>query len=278
MEKMTIICIDDENVVLRSLKNELIYMFSGTYSVEVAESGQEALDILQELTAEGIEVPVVICDYIMPGMKGDEVLGKIHAAYPDIITVMLTGRAVTQGVINAVNNACLFRYVEKPWTGEILKAAVIGAVDLYNSNRKLKSERENLLNIKKQLKSEALSKKNQLLKLKERLDNEKITSDLNSFYRNLKLINEIKSSISVRKSDLLVNSQGLNHEKQEKELETLLSHLPDSEKIDRILSDIERLKTGTFPDEGLIGLQDMNLCIAEIVEQIGQILGKDYFE
>lgn len=277
MEKMTIICIDDENVVLRSLKNELIYIFGGTYSVEVAESGQEALDILQELTAEGIEVPVVICDYIMPGMKGDEVLGKIHAEYPDIITVMLTGRAVAQGVINAVNNACLFRYVEKPWTGEILKAAVIGAVDLYNANQKSKSERENLLNIKKQLKSEALSKRNELLKLKERIDNERITSDLNCFYRNLKLINEIKSSVNIRKPDLLVNSQGLNHQKQEMELETLLSQLPDSEKIDRILSDIEMLKTGAFPDEGLIGLQDMNSCIAEIVEQIGQILGKDYF-
>lgn len=274
MDKMTIICIDDENIVLRSLKNELMYIFSDTFSVESAESGQEALEILEELTEKEAEIPVVICDYIMPGMKGDEVLEKIHNLYPDIITVMLTGRAVTQGVINAVNKACLFRYIEKPWTKNTLEATVRSAVDLYQTNKKSKEERENLLNKKKQLSSEALKKRSELLEVKERLSNANVPADLNSFYLYLKLINEIRTSFGIGKSDLL-RSSGTKSGEEEMQLEALFKQLPEFEEMDRILLNIEKAKSGAFSEERLASLQDINSCMEKIVKQIGKILDKD---
>jgi CheY-like chemotaxis protein len=41
--KIVVLCVDDENYVLQSLKSELIQLFERRYTVEIAESGAEAL-------------------------------------------------------------------------------------------------------------------------------------------------------------------------------------------------------------------------------------------
>ena len=48
-----------------------LMMSSGTeYEIEAAESGEEALEILEELRQEGIEVAVIVTDQIMQELKG----------------------------------------------------------------------------------------------------------------------------------------------------------------------------------------------------------------
>ena len=89
MKKEIIFCVDDEKIVLNSLKSELKNAFGDKYIIETAESGIEALEEIENLLNLDYQVPIVIVDYAMPIMKGDELLEKIHKLSPDILKILL---------------------------------------------------------------------------------------------------------------------------------------------------------------------------------------------
>ncbi|MBD2576835.1 adenylate/guanylate cyclase domain-containing protein [Oscillatoria sp. FACHB-1406] len=131
MKKRAILCVDDERTVLLSLKAELREAFGRDYAIEIAESGSEALELFEDLRAEGYDIPVIISDYIMPHLKGDELLKRIHQQYPEALKIMLTGQADATAVGNAVNEAKLYRYISKPWQAEDLNLTVAEALNSY---------------------------------------------------------------------------------------------------------------------------------------------------
>lgn len=143
MKKPSILCVDDEKIVLNSLKEQLKTKLGTDYNIELAESGEDALEIIEELSENQIDIPLVISDYIMPGMKGDELLTAVHEMNPNIINILLTGQATLNGVVNAINNAGLYRYITKPWETEDLNMAVSEALKSYSKDRKI--ENQNML-------------------------------------------------------------------------------------------------------------------------------------
>jgi CheY-like chemotaxis protein len=74
---MHILCVDDDSETLKLRKGLLE---SAGYSIFTAESGEEALGIL----AEGQSVDLVMLDYMMPSMKGDELAEKLREQYPTL--------------------------------------------------------------------------------------------------------------------------------------------------------------------------------------------------
>jgi two-component system sensor histidine kinase/response regulator len=129
-----ILCIDDEVIVLDSLKEQLQNEYNN-YLIEVSESGEEAMEIINELIADKVELPVVIADFIMPGMKGDKLLEKIHILLPGTKNILLTGQASIEGVSNAVNKANLYRFIPKPWEKEDLILTVKEALRSYKQEK-----------------------------------------------------------------------------------------------------------------------------------------------
>jgi CheY-like chemotaxis protein len=119
MNKPVILCVDDEPDILNSLKMQLKNEFKNDYFYELAESGDEALDILKDFQEE-VQVIVVISDWLMPGIKGDELLIKVHQKYPKIIKVMLTGQADAAALQRAVEEADLYCCLYKPWKSQEL--------------------------------------------------------------------------------------------------------------------------------------------------------------
>lgn len=126
-----ILCIDDEKIILDSLRRELRQHFGQDYEIEIADDGEDALDLLEEIILEQGEVPVVICDYIMPVIKGDEILMRIHRMSPLTRTIMLTGQSSTEGISNAINRASLYRFIAKPWNPADLKITLQEALKSY---------------------------------------------------------------------------------------------------------------------------------------------------
>ncbi len=114
MNKLAILCVDDEQVMLNSLKKALKRAVDSEYLIETVESAQEGLVAIDELWEEGYEIPIVIADYIMPNMKGDEFLRRVHALSPKTLKIMLTGQATIEGMGNVINHASLYRYMAKP--------------------------------------------------------------------------------------------------------------------------------------------------------------------
>ncbi|MGB3404310.1 MAG: ATP-binding protein [Microcoleaceae cyanobacterium] len=131
MEKPVILCVDDELFLLAALEETLKRSFGQEYIVESATTGQEALEFLEELYQDNIEVPVLISDQAMPDMKGVDLFIQAHKQYPNILMIMLTGQANAEDVGKAVNHANLYRYISKPWEEEDLILTVKEAIRSY---------------------------------------------------------------------------------------------------------------------------------------------------
>jgi len=115
MCKCVILCVDDEQVVLKSLESQLIHAFGAQYHIELAEGGSEALEILDELSDDEYKALVIISDWLMPEMKGDEFLIKAHKKFPQVLKLMLTGQADQAAVERSRNEANLYKLIDKPW-------------------------------------------------------------------------------------------------------------------------------------------------------------------
>ncbi len=119
-----ILFVDDDIAVLNSLKAEFKEEFGNKFIYELAQSGEEGLEILSELVEE-IEgddetVLLIVSDWLMPGLKGDEFLIETNKIFPDAKKVLLTGQADEKAINNAKENANLDKFLSKPWNPEDL--------------------------------------------------------------------------------------------------------------------------------------------------------------
>ena len=151
MTKQVIICVDDETTVLRSLRVELQEAIGDDYLIETAEGGEEALELIEELLEEAYEIPLIISDHIMPDMKGDELLKRVHLISPKTLKVMLTGQADLEAVGNAIKYAKLYRYIAKPWQAQDLSLTVTEAVNSYLQDKKLAEKNAKLQQLNQEL-------------------------------------------------------------------------------------------------------------------------------
>ncbi len=140
----TIVCVDDDPNVLASLRDLLSNNLGDGVDIEFAECGEEALDVLEELKEDGRPFSVVVSDYIMPQMRGDDLLIEIHNKSPETVTIMLTGQSDMNGVRRAINQANLYRFIEKPFNNEDLLLTVRSALAAFNQERALHVQNANL--------------------------------------------------------------------------------------------------------------------------------------
>ncbi|EDN70130.1 two-component response regulator [Beggiatoa sp. PS] len=127
MPEQVILCVDDEEIVLNSLEMQLKEQLGEKYTYEFAENAEDALEIIEELNAEDIQILVIVSDWLMPGIKGDEFLIKVHQKFPKIIKVLLTGQADEKAVERARAQANLHKCIHKPWkTNELIDSIKSG--------------------------------------------------------------------------------------------------------------------------------------------------------
>ncbi len=118
--KKAIICVDDEKIIILSLVEQLKERFGNKYIYETAMSADEALMVIDELVQSSVNVILVISDWLMEGMKGDEFLIKVKELYPGTLNIMLTGQAPKEAIENTERQGALTAYMEKPWNKEEL--------------------------------------------------------------------------------------------------------------------------------------------------------------
>jgi DNA-binding NtrC family response regulator len=124
MKRKAIICIDDEVIILNSLVEQLQKHFGDGYIYELAESAEEAYEVLEDLDDEDTDVELIVCDWLMPGIKGDEFLLDIDLKYPKVVKILLTGQANEALVYDLKQKADKFGIVHKPWGKDELINAI----------------------------------------------------------------------------------------------------------------------------------------------------------
>ena len=120
--KPVVFILDDEEIVLASLKN--LFKIRTDYRIFCYDSPLQALDGVSEC-----EVDIVIADYLMPQMDGITFLGKFKEIQPQAIRILLTGYADKENAIRAINTVGLYQYLEKPWDNDALLMVVRNALE-----------------------------------------------------------------------------------------------------------------------------------------------------
>lgn len=128
MTRKAILIVDDDAIILMALKQALRLRFGETYLYETAMDGAKGLYRIAALSAEGIETALVISDWFMPGMDGEEFLMKVHEAYPEIRLIMLTGHADEADLARLAENVEIEAALRKPWDPDELYGIISGAM------------------------------------------------------------------------------------------------------------------------------------------------------
>jgi len=162
-ENVTILCVDDEANVLKSLKRLFL---DEDYEILTAESGKEGLAILEQHEP----VQVVISDYRMPEMDGVAFFKEVHERWPDTVRIVLSGYADTAAVVAAINEGQVYKFIPKPWNDDELKVAIAKAVERYflvlannELNEELRQANDELSRIALQLEEKVAQRTEELL-------------------------------------------------------------------------------------------------------------------
>lgn len=110
-----ILCVDDEEAVVSSLKRSL--RLEG--EILVATSAKQALDMLRKQP-----VDLIITDMRMPEMNGADLLLAVNQLGQDPARILLTGYTDMSLLELAINEGRLDRYISKPWNNDELISAV----------------------------------------------------------------------------------------------------------------------------------------------------------
>lgn len=147
--KYTILYVDDEEVNLRIFKNT----FRREYNIITALSAREGILLLEKEA-----VDLIISDQRMPEMTGVEFLVYTTVKYPEVNRLLITAYTDFDALRNAINEAKIYQYIQKPWTENSLRAVIENAIEVSELKREnqelnshLKEKNEMLEKVNKQL-------------------------------------------------------------------------------------------------------------------------------
>lgn len=118
-----ILLVDDEEHILSGYKRNL----RGHFEVHTAEGGKFGLAAIKK---EG-PFAVVVSDFKMPEMNGNQFLSQVRDFSPDTVRMMLTGYADLPTTIDAVNEGNIFRLLTKPYPSDKLILTINEGVKQY---------------------------------------------------------------------------------------------------------------------------------------------------
>ncbi|KGJ86664.1 sigma-54-dependent transcriptional regulator [Colwellia psychrerythraea] len=107
LNKSRILFVDDEPEILRSLQRITKKMDA---VILTASNGQDALNIINECP-----VDVIVSDFNMPKMDGNELLEQVAQISPETVRMVLTGHGDMEMMVNLINNGHVWGFLQKPW-------------------------------------------------------------------------------------------------------------------------------------------------------------------
>lgn len=132
MKQIVILCVEDEAEVRDAVLRDLT-PFRSVLRVEAAENVEDARAVLAECKGEEDSVGLILCDHLMPGVRGVDFLVELQGNpdYAATRKVLITGQAGLEDTVRAVNEARLHHYIAKPWDAEELRKIVRDQLTTY---------------------------------------------------------------------------------------------------------------------------------------------------
>jgi DNA-binding NtrC family response regulator len=125
--------VDDEEMVVTSISAYL--ELETDYRIDGFTDPEEALKHL-----ETHPVDVVVADILMPKLDGVQLLARARRLQPEAARILLTGHADKQSAIQAINEAGVYQYLEKPWENAQLLLVINSAIERTQLLRQLRDK------------------------------------------------------------------------------------------------------------------------------------------
>jgi putative nucleotidyltransferase with HDIG domain len=136
-EKIRILCVDDDAVVLRSL--ETLLSTEG-YEVLAASNGAEGLSLL----AQGGSVPVVLSGWETASGEDEEFLGDVRRLSPTSVRIGLI-RGPEEASGRAVDDGRLYKFLPVPAGADVARDTVGNALERFRLVRALQGKDDEVL-------------------------------------------------------------------------------------------------------------------------------------
>lgn len=138
---MRILIVDDDESILKALRR-LLAITPCTVGEETFKLAVDCCSSPEEALEKARRTPyaLVLSDYRMPGMSGVQFLKAFREIQPDASRLILSGYADLNGLIGAINEAGISRFISKPWNDYELTATlgqVLSLRELTLENQKL---------------------------------------------------------------------------------------------------------------------------------------------
>lgn len=161
MNKPSLLIVDDE----QSIVTELEILLCRDYEVYGFTD-----PLLVEQFLEDNYIDLIICDEIMPEMRGSELLGRIHKKYPDMCKIVLSGQAERDDVVKAVNEGHIFSFLFKPINRRQLSDVIEKGVEHRRMKLVLKRQNQELQDVNRELEEKVRRQADHLLAARSRLE------------------------------------------------------------------------------------------------------------
>jgi len=230
-----ILVVDDEKDIRELLAVTL--MGVGGYSVQLAESGEEAL---RKIGTEGFDL--VLADLKIPKMDGLQLLSEIVSSKPEILTVLMTGYGSIRSALEAIKGGAS-DYLMKP----------VDMVELIARLQKVLEERQRFIKLRDW--GAQLERVNQELKKLDEMKSEFISLASHELRTPL---TAVRCAIQL----MLAGKSGKINRTQKKFLSMSETNMNRLTKIVNELLDLSQIKSGRRETQ----CEDMDLI--EIIEYI----------
>ncbi len=182
--------VDDDPLIRRTF----VRQFRDKGEVFEADSGEVAVEMLKE----GLDVHIMLVDYLMPGMTGIDVFRQSSLLAPRTQRILITGAGAGDFVLDAINEGHIHHFVKKPWDPNELRSVFRQLFDAIAMERK-----NDLLMLELKYANTSLVRANEQLKkhkamLEQSLDER--TAELVRVNRELEQKNELLLAQAIRDS------------------------------------------------------------------------------
>ena len=191
----TILCVEDNKLILKVYKNLFTYMFKEVY---FAENGKDGLETFKQKHPD-----IVLTDEVMPEMNGLEMVKEIREIDKDVPIILVSAFDNKDMLIKAID-LNITAFVKKPVTKDNLVAALEKAAKYSLANKILFKNLRATIDYKNYQEKLALEKEKKIIKVEKNIIE---PFEVDVFYKPLEITSG--DSYSVRRDCLfLVDAMG----------------------------------------------------------------------
>ena len=127
-DNKAILIVDDEFIILESLRMQLTNFLDGSIILEAATSAEEAIGVIDEFYENKIDLILLISDYHLDTVKGTEVLLHAMQKFPNVHKAILSGQSDEEVATEIKKQIGSVDFITKPWDFEDIKKIINGAL------------------------------------------------------------------------------------------------------------------------------------------------------